>query len=236
MSNVILQFENLEAGYNGRYVLRRITGSVQQRGRVAIIGPNGCGKSTLLKSIMGVLPAKGQMTFAGADIQRIPSSERNQLGIGCLRQGVNIFPSLSARVNLEMAFAGSPKAFRVRLDEILAHFPTLNDSLDRRAGLFSGGHRQALALAMVLMNRPKLLLLDEPFAGLSPKAANELLETLDRIYVESGLAWMIVEHRLPLLRRVVDWVWIMRDGQTVHTDDNPAILEDSDQLARHYLM
>lgn len=234
MNNAILQFENLDAGYSGRKVLRGLSGQVKEGGRVAIIGPNGCGKSTLLKSLMGVLPSSGQMAFRGFSLNGVPVAERNKLGIGCLRQGVNIFQSLTADGNLEMAFTGKPKLFKTRRDEVLAHFPVLETSLDRRAGYFSGGQRQALALAMVLMNRPSFVLLDEPLSGLSPMAATELLDALEKIHAESGLAWMIVEHRLPLVQRAVDQVWIMRDGAIVHVDDDPAILQDPEELARHY--
>lgn len=234
MTDAILQFEDLSAGYNGRKVLRSVAGAVADRGRIAVIGPNGCGKSTLLKTIMGVLPGHGTILWRGADILTTSAANRNRLGIGLLRQGVNIFPSLSARENLEMAFAGNAGEFAGRLEEVLGEFPVLKSGLGRRAGLFSGGQRQSLALAMVLMNHPHLLLLDEPLAGLSPKAAADLLESLVKIHRSSGAAWLIVEHRLPLVRRVVDQVWVMRDGRIVHVDDDPSILEDPEELARHY--
>ena len=113
-------------------------------------------------------------------------------------------------------------------------FPLLEESLSKRAGLFSGGQRQSLALAMVLMNQPKLLLLDEPLAGLSPKAADELLERLDEIHQQNSVSWMMVEHRLPLLVDHTDKVWIMRDGEIIHRDDDPLILKDPEALAAHY--
>ena len=234
MSVPILELEDVTAGYNGRKVLRNVSGTLAARGRMAVIGPNGCGKSTLLKTIMGAIASTGSILMRGRDIRALTAAARNRLGIGFLRQGMNVFPSLSARENLEMAFTGKPKDLAERVTEVVGLFPGLDGNLERRAGLFSGGQRQSLALAMVLMNRPSLLLLDEPLAGLSPKAASELLVSLERIYETAGVAWMIVEHRLPVVRKVVDEVWIMRDGRIVHTDSDPSILENPEELAQHY--
>jgi len=160
--------------------------------------------------------------------------DRNRLGLGCMRQGVNVFPSLTGRENLEMAFAGHRLGCEQRIGEVADLLPATKESLNRRAGLLSGGMRQTLALAMVLMNRPKVLLLDEPLAGLSPKAADSMIDSLNSIHSVEGVAWMIVEHWLPLVRRAVDAVWIMRDGQFIHITDDVTVLEDPDQLSEHY--
>ena len=235
MNQDFLQFLELSAGYNGRRVLHRVSGKIPPGGRVAVIGPNGCGKSTLLKALMGLIPAEVEIaTLEGADFSRASTAKRNRMGLGLMRQNLNIFPSLDAKANLEMAFTGSKNAFENRLEEVLHIFPLLSEGLSKRAGLFSGGQRQSLALAMVLMNRPKLLLLDEPLAGLSPRAADDLLAALGRMQTSSNLAWIIVEHRLPLLVEAVDQVWILREGEIIHRDTDTSILKNPEALATHY--
>lgn len=234
MNTSNFQFSEIEAGYNGRQVLRRISGELRPSGRVALIGPNGCGKSTLLRVLMGVHPSTGTITMGGTDISRASAMDRNRLGLGCMRQGVNMFPSLTGRENLEMAFIGKDTECDKRIREVTDLLPTTKESLGRRAGLLSGGMRQSLALAMILMNRPKILLLDEPLAGLSPRAADSMIDSLNAIHCAESVAWMIVEHRLPLVRRAVDAVWIMRDGQFIHKTEDVAVLEDPDELSEHY--
>lgn len=234
MNERLLQFENIEAGYDGRKVIWQVSGEVPVRGRVVVIGPNGCGKSTLLRALMGVLPSTGETWFGGRDIRGFSATHRNRLGIGCMRQGVNVFQSLTARENLEMAFTGHQRDYLKRVEETLVVLPTVRDEMSRRAGLLSGGQRQCLALAMVLMNRPRILLLDEPLAGLSPKAAEGLLDALRGIHNKLGVAWLMVEHRLPLVRQVVEAVWIMREGQIIHKTADVSVLENPDELASHY--
>ena len=234
MNGSNFQFSEIEAGYNGRQVLRRVSGELRPNGRVAVIGPNGCGKSTLLRVLMGVHPATGVVAIGGTEVSRASAMDRNRLGLGCMRQGVNVFPSLTGRENLEMAFTGHSIECNKRIVEVSELLPATKQSMNRRAGLLSGGMRQSLALAMVLMNRPKVLLLDEPLAGLSPKAADSMIDSLNSIHSAEGVAWMIVEHRLPLVRRAVDAVWIMREGQFIHITEDVAVLEDPDELSEHF--
>ena len=234
MTAHVLRFENLEAGYDGRVVLRAISGDVPAGARVAVIGPNGCGKSTLVRALMGVVPTWGRVSLSGQDISRLSTIQRSRAGIGCMRQGLVVFPSLTGRENLEMAHTGRPSLFPRRVEEIMTEMPLLRDSLERRAGLLSGGARQALGLAMVLMNRPRLLLLDEPLAGLAARAADEILLALRCFHGAWGLTWLMVEHRLPLLRNEATSVWIMRDGAIVHRTDDVAVLDDPAALATHY--
>jgi ABC-type branched-subunit amino acid transport system ATPase component len=183
---------------------------------------------------MGVHPAKGTVGLSGNDISHASAMERNRLGLGCMRQGMNVFPSLTGRENLEMAFAGNSIGLERRIAEVLELLPATKESMERRAGLLSGGMRQTLALAMILMNRPKVLLLDEPLAGLSPKAADSMIGSLNSIHAAEDVAWMMVEHRLPLIRHAVDSVWIMRDGQFILMTEDVSVLEDPDALAEHY--
>ena len=233
--STILNLSSISAGYRDRPVLYDVSLAVAQNERAALIGPNGCGKTTLLKVIAGALrPTGGQVTFHDADIVHIPGHQRIRMGMGYLMQTRNIFPSLSVEENLHLSFWHGDGAFAARRDWVLDIFPMLRDRLQRRAGFLSGGERQALAIGMVLIRPVKLLLLDEPTAGLSPKAAIEILEALHRAQAEERFSCVIVEHNLRLIQPWVTRVLVMQQGRVVADRNDPGILLDQEQLQRFY--
>ncbi len=202
----LLSIEHLSCGYGDRPVLSDVNLTVKEGETVLIAGPNGCGKSTLLKAVIGMLPLTGgDIQFQGRSITSLSTEQRLLSGIGYLRQSNNIFPSQTVAENLMLAGMTLPKpVFDSARAEMLDLFDFLKPKLNQRAGTLSGGQRQALALAMVFLRPQKLYLLDEPTAGLSPKAAEEVVDRVRRFAdIDKKRSFMIVEHRMDLMK----WIW-----------------------------
>lgn len=233
----VLELVDLSAGYNGRAILQSVSLAVEQRQRVALIGPNGCGKSTLFRVIAGMVNATaGEVRFLGRCMQRESPDARIRTGLGYFTQTRNVFSGLTVEENLLLASesVGLHATASTRMKRVLSDFPTLREEIRKRAGLLSGGQRQSLAIAMVLMRPAKLLLLDEPVAGLAPTAGNALLSALRAIQSDEGFATIIVEHRLRQVQPHVDRVLVMRDGQIVDDTTDTERMLDSDWVAGHY--
>ncbi|RMG40396.1 MAG: ATP-binding cassette domain-containing protein, partial [Methanobacteriota archaeon] len=172
----MLKATNIHAGYGKKEVLHGVSLEVRKGEILAIIGPNGAGKSTLLKVMAGLLQLEeGEILYEGEDITRWDCPRRVEAGIVYFMQGGEVFPNLSVRENLELGWQGRNGKLNGKLEEVFQFFPDIRAWLSRRAGLLSGGQRQQVALAMVLLKQPKLLLLDEPSAGLAPKLVAEIL-------------------------------------------------------------
>lgn len=202
----LLNISHLTCGYGNRPVLNDVNLTVKEGETVLIAGPNGCGKSTLLKAIIGMLPLSGgDIRFQGRSITSLSTEQRVLSGIGYLRQTDNIFPSQTVDENLALAGLTLPRAtYAASRAEMLDLFDFLKPKLNVRAGSLSGGQRQALALAMVFLRPQKLYLLDEPTAGLSPKAAEEIVKRTQAFREQkSRNSIVMVEHRVDLLR----WVY-----------------------------
>lgn len=233
--STVISVASVFAGYRDRPVLHDVSVEVARNERAALIGPNGCGKTTLLKVVAGALrPTAGRVVFRGTDVVHVPGHQRIRMGMGYLMQTRNIFPSLSVEENLHLSFWHGDGAFLARRDWVLRVFPMLRDRLQRRAGFLSGGERQALAIGMVLIRPVELLLLDEPTAGLSPKAAVQILEALHRAQAEERFSCIMVEHNLRLIQPWVTRVLVMQQGRVVADRNDPGILLDQEQLQRFY--
>lgn len=203
--------------------------------RVALVGPNGCGKSTLLRAVTGVIRRDtGTIRLKTKSLEKLSTEAVVKSGIGYLKQTRNIFPGLTVEDNLLLANGRDGWSFR-RAD-VMARFPMLEGMSRRRAGLLSGGQRQALALAMVLMRRVDLLLLDEPVAGLSPDNAVALLAALDALQCTENFSFLIVEHRLRAIAPWVNRALIMTKGRIVEDTHDTSVLTDRTRLERHYLL
>jgi ABC-type branched-subunit amino acid transport system ATPase component len=211
MSAELLTIEKLSAGYGGRPVLAGLSLVVRQGERVALIGPNGCGKSTFLRTVTAEVPeSSGRVWLRGEDITDLETDAIVCRGIGYLRQTKNIFPGLTVDENLNLAaMDGVGKVGRDR-NAVLKAFPMLEGRQEIRAGLLSGGERQALALAMVLLRPVHLLLLDEPVAGLSHKNAAELLNCISALQRNEGFSVVLVEHRLRLIQPTARCIGMFR--------------------------
>ena len=195
---------------------------------VAIIGPNGAGKSTLLKAVAGLLTLKsGAISLDGEPLHGLPARERARRGIAFVPQEANIFPSMTVRENLEMGGFTDRRAAGPRITALFERFPMLAAKRRQAARTLSGGQRQVLAMAMALMVQPRLLLLDEPSAGLSPKAADELFETIAAIHAE-GAAIAMVEQNAYEALGIADTAVVLVDGRTARTGPARALANDPD--------
>ncbi|NHZ70565.1 MAG: ATP-binding cassette domain-containing protein, partial [Proteobacteria bacterium] len=194
MADRLIEIKDLVAGYVPRVdILNGVNLYLDSDELIGIIGPNGAGKSTLLKALFGLIDVRsGTVEFDGMDISNLKAHELVELGIAYVPQVENVFPSLTVEDNLEMGLFLRPKQIPERLAVVIDLFPRLGERLKQRAGSLSGGERQMLALGRALMMQPKLLLLDEPSAGLSPALQDEVFILARRIN-RAGVAIIMVE-------------------------------------------
>jgi branched-chain amino acid transport system ATP-binding protein/neutral amino acid transport system ATP-binding protein len=201
---------------------------------VAIIGPNGAGKSTLLKTIAGLLhPSRGTIHLRDAPIHALPPRDIARRGVAFVPQEANVFPTLSVRENLEMGGYIDPSHTAARIDAAFTRFPMLAEKRHRAARTLSGGQRQVLAMAMALMVQPLLLLLDEPSAGLSPIAAEQLFATIREINRE-GIAIAMVEQNAAEALEIAHRATILVDGRN-NRDGAAAALRADPEIRRIFL-
>jgi ABC-type branched-subunit amino acid transport system ATPase component len=217
-------------------VLKDVSLSIFKGDKVLLIGPNGCGKSTLLKSAIGLVRTKnGNVLLNNTLINRWDTRKRVQKGISYLCQTDNIFPYLNTVENIEMSLIGSSrKTMTQKMEWILSVFPALENKLQKRAGLLSGGERQALAISMALVKESEVLLLDEPTAGLSPKAAQAILEGIKSAYKDTT-TMLIVEHNLRHVSQIATKIVGMSQGKIVFENDSVEdTLKDKEAIERIY--
>jgi branched-chain amino acid transport system ATP-binding protein len=190
----LLEVDALEAGYDDALILQGVSLHAESDEIVAVIGPNGAGKSTLLKAIYGLVARRGgSVTFAGEDVSRVRADRLTRRGLNLVPQTENVFPTLTIEENLHVGSLVVPKAQRGdALARVAELFPILRERPRQRAGTLSGGQRKLVALARALVTSPRLLLLDEPSAGLSPQAMDEVFDKLVEINA-SGIGIVMVE-------------------------------------------
>ncbi len=189
----VLEISNLSGGYSEVNILNGVTVSVGTGEIVTVAGTNGAGKSTLAKAVVGLLPrVEGEIRFEGSVINAVPTEMRANRGIGYVPQVANIFPSLTVQENLEVVVGVTDQ--RQRMAELFAVFPALAARRRTRAGSMSGGERQQLAYARALMTRPRLIVLDEPTAALSPALVSETFERI-RALPGIGASVLLIEQR-----------------------------------------
>ena len=232
----LLELDRIHCGYGTRPVLTGLSLTVAPGEYVLLAGPNGCGKSTLLKAVIGLLPlTSGTIRFQGKSIEHLPTGMRVNAGIGYLRQTGNIFPGLTVMENLKIAGLTMRKDdYEESLARILKVFDLLHSHMDKRAGALSGGQRQALAIAMVFLRKKALYLLDEPTAGLSPRAAIDIMERIHLFVCDNpGQSVLMVEHRLELLQWIDRAVILIRGEIGAQTSDMKQLLNPQ-WLEKHY--
>ena len=230
----VLSLNNLYAGYGQTEVLHDMSIFVNPNEIVAIIGPNGAGKSTAMKSVLGLLTINsGNVELNGEDITNTPAAEVVRLGISYVPQTQNVFVNLSVQENLEMGAWTRPLGIRERLAEMFELFPDLGEKRNQAAGSLSGGQRQMVAMAKALMVDAKILLLDEPTAGLSPKYRGEIFTTIQKIK-STGVPILIVEQNAKQALGVADRGYVLVDGANRYTGKGKELLEDR-EIARMFL-
>jgi len=228
MSNLVLEARNVVAGYVPNLpILNGVSVHVSAGEIVTIIGPNGAGKSTLIKAIAGLLNVSGgEVLLDGKNITNIPAHKLAAEGVGYVPQTGNVFATLSIHENLVMGGAPLPKERATKqIEKIYALYPILKERMREKAGVLSGGQRQILAVARALLTQPRLILLDEPTAGLSPMAANELF-ALIRDLVTNGATVLMVEQNAKAALRISDRGYVMAEGKNRIDGAAHALLED----------
>ena len=230
-----LQVTDIVAGYGAHdEILRGVTLHVEPGEIVVIIGPNGAGKSTLLKVIAGLLrPRAGVISFKGEPIGGLRPRDVSRRGVAYVPQEANIFASMSIRDNLEVSGYLEHRGWKARAAENFRRFPLLAARQSVAARTLSGGQRQTLAMAMGLMVHPSLLLLDEPSAGLSPKAAGELFAAVQAISAE-GMTILMVEQNALQALRIANRAYVLVDGRNAR-DGEAATLAAEPEVRRLFL-
>lgn len=214
----MLELKNIKAGYGKKVVLNDVSVTLKDNTITVIMGANGAGKSTLLKTAYGLLkPMTGDILLDGKKITASPQFLVEQ-GIFYVPQGKRVFRNMTVMENLQLAthFWKDRSAFPERLEEILTHFPDLRERLDDLAGNLSGGQQQMVALARGLINKPRMVFMDEPSIGLAPKLTSDTFHKLKNLKDALGTAFVIVEHNLKTLLPLTDKAYILEQGKVVY--------------------
>lgn len=232
----ILQVNALVAGYEpGLSIVKGATINAAEAEIVVILGPNGAGKSSLIKAIAGLVPISGgQVLLDGRDVTAVPAHLKIRQGLAFVPQTENIFPLMTVEENLRVAGGVLPRAdVTPRIDEMFTAFPDLARQRALMAGSLSGGQRQMLAVAMALIVRPRVLMLDEPSAGLSPKLVEQVFSRLSEIR-QAGLTIVLVEQNARAALAIGDRAYVLVEGREAH--EGPAkTLWDDPIIAELYL-
>jgi len=232
----LLKAEGVVAGYGKLEILHGITLEVRSGEIVSVIGPNGAGKSTAFKSIVGLLhPRSGRVLFDGGEITGFRPDQVLRLGLAYVPQGRIVFPQMSVLENLEMG--GYIESDRARLSQaierVFALFPILGERRKQKAGTMSGGEQQMVAIGRALMTAPKLVLLDEPSLGLSPRLVTLIFDKLQEMK-RSGYTLMVVEQNAAKALSVADRGYVLELGENRFEGTGQALLSDPD-VKRLYL-
>jgi urea transport system ATP-binding protein len=229
----MLKIEKLNQYYSESHTLWDIELELEEAKCNCLMGRNGVGKTTLLNCIMGLQSVRsGSIIFKGQDIVKANAERRASLGIGYVPQGRQIFPLLTVRENLQIGLAARVDKSKNIPEFIFDLFPVLKDMLNRRGGDLSGGQQQQLAIGRALVVDPSLLILDEPTEGIQPNIVQEIGDIIMQLSKDIGLTVLLVEQKLPIVRRIADNFFILDRGRKVASGQ---IDELSDKLISQYL-
>ena len=220
--------EGMTGGYGDADILHDCTIGVDKGEIAVVVGPNGAGKSTAMKAVFGMLSLRsGRVLMDGEDITALKPQERVLKGMGFVPQTNNVFPSLSVRENLEMGAFVRSDDYTDTLTQVFDLFPVLKQKADQPAGELSGGQRQQVAVGRALMTRPKVLMLDEPTAGVSPIVMDELFDRIIEV-ARTGIAILMVEQNAKQALHIADKGFVLVQGRNRYTNTGQALLADSD--------
>ena len=227
MIKPVLECNGIAAGYvKGLNILQGIDLAVSKGEVVSIIGPNGAGKSTLLKAIMGLINiSAGRFYIEGIEKTNLPTHKIVNEGVGYVPQVANVFPSLTIEENLDMGAWSLTKNRKESIVKIFEDFPLLADRKKEKAGNLSGGQRQILALARALVTSPEILLLDEPSAGLSPMAIDDVFKTIKEIN-KNGVSILLVEQNAKRALKFSDRGYVLDQGRNAYQGKGTDLLDD----------
>jgi branched-chain amino acid transport system ATP-binding protein len=231
----VLELQDVHVSYGPTAVLRGVSLAVPRGSIVALLGGNGSGKSTTLNAISGfVRPRRGHVVFDGTPIEGRPTDAVVAAGVAQVPQGREVFARMTVAENLELGAVTRRDRAGVRrdLEQVLDRFPRLRGRLRQTAGTLSGGEQQMLAVARALMAAPRLLLMDEPSAGLAPTVVDELIEHIAALR-RSGMTILLVEQNVGAALAVAERVYVLRDG-VVALSGTAQEFEDSPDIIRAY--
>jgi branched-chain amino acid transport system ATP-binding protein len=214
----------MSGGYGGVDILHQCSIGVDKGEVAVVVGPNGAGKSTAMKAVFGMLELRqGQVTMDGQDISHLKPEQRVQLGMGFVPQSANVFTSMTVEENLEMGAFIRQDDISETLSGVYELFPVLREKRSQLAGELSGGQRQQVAVGRALMTQPKVLMLDEPTAGVSPMVMDELFDRIIEI-ARTGIAILMVEQNARQALSIADRGYVLVQGRNRYTDTGAALL------------
>ena len=218
--------EHMTGGYGGADILHDCTLAVEKGEIAVIVGPNGAGKSTAMKAVFGMVNLReGSVRMNGQDITQLSPQDRVKLGMGFVPQTHNVFTSMSVEENLEMGAFIRKDDFSDTLAQVYDLFPILKEKRKQPAGQLSGGQRQQVAVGRALMTQPKVLMLDEPTAGVSPIVMDELFDRIIEI-ARTGIAILMVEQNAKQALNIADKGYVLVQGANRFTDTGAALMAD----------
>lgn len=221
-----LSATGMRGGYGKADILHGCDIAVDKGQIAVIVGPNGAGKSTAMKAVFGMLDLReGQVTLDGQDIAGLSPQDRVRRGMGFVPQTANVFPTMTVEENLEMGAYIRDDDFRDTLDQVYHLFPAVADKRRQNAGELSGGQRQQVAVGRALMTQPKLLMLDEPTAGVSPIVMDELFDRIIEI-ARTGISILMVEQNARQALEIADVGYVLVQGANRYTGSGAELMAD----------
>ena len=221
-----LSATGMRGGYGKADILHGCDIAVDKGQIAVIVGPNGAGKSTAMKAVFGMLDLReGQVTLDGQDIAGLSAQDRVRRGMGFVPQTANVFPTMTVEENLEMGAYIRDDDFRATLDQVYHLFPAVADKRRQNAGELSGGQRQQVAVGRALMTQPKLLMLDEPTAGVSPIVMDELFDRIIEI-ARTGISILMVEQNARQALEIADVGYVLVQGANRYTGSGAELMAD----------
>ena len=232
----MLKISNVETFYGKIQALRGVDIAVNSGEIVSLIGSNGAGKSTLLMTISGVNKARtGEIVFEGKNIEKYEAHDIVDLGIAQVPEGRRIFSRLTVEENLRLGAHANEKGkhFNTDVKDVYDLFPVLNDRKSQRGGTLSGGEQQMLAIGRALMNRPKVLLLDEPSLGIAPKLVNQIFLAIKNINKEKKVTIFLVEQNAKKALELADRAYVLVNGKVTIKGTGQELLKNQDIQAAY---
>ena len=229
----MLEVDGVHAYYGKSHILQGVTLRVGEGEIVSLLGRNGAGRSTVVKTIMGLVPPVGRISFRGERVDGLAPHRIARLGLGYVPEDREIFPSLTVLENLRLGMKGAQPSGRWSVDDVYALFPVLRERRDAPGGVLSGGEQQMLTICRTLMGDPALIMVDEPTEGLAPQIVLRVRRLLEQIAAR-GVAILLIEQKLTIALAISHRLYVMGQGRIVF-EGSARELRDNDAVRREWL-